>query len=143
MAVYTFTVRGLPKAQGRPRAFLRPGSQHASVYNPKTAEEWKGLVVLAARPHRPEHPLPGPLRIDIDFLMPRPKSLMRKRDPEGELYHCGAPDRDNLDKAVLDGLKQDGWCVDDSQACDGRIRKLYHAKDGVAGARITITELGP
>ncbi|HSC08078.1 MAG TPA: RusA family crossover junction endodeoxyribonuclease [Steroidobacteraceae bacterium] len=133
----SFVVRGLPKAQ--PRARSRKGLM--GVYDPGTADGWKALVVGAAREHRPSAPLDVPLRVSIDFLFPRPKSLMRAKDPEGELYHTGRPDRDNLDKAVLDALKQDGWFRDDSLACAGEIRKLYHAKSGVPGARVTITEL--
>lgn len=99
----------------------------------------------AARPHRPAQPLEGPLWVAIDFLMPRPKSLMRAKDPAGELWHTGKPDRDNLEKVVLDALKQDGWFLDDALVCDGPVRKFYHSKTGVPGARITvatITELG-
>ncbi|MEQ1891060.1 MAG: RusA family crossover junction endodeoxyribonuclease [Planctomycetota bacterium] len=140
-AAISFTVRGLPKAQPRPRAFSR--GAHAGVYDPGTAGEWKGLVVAAARPHRPTEPLGGPVRLSIDFLMPRPKRLMRARDEAGELWCTAKPDRDNLEKAVLDALKQDGWFLDDALVCAGEVRKVYHAKAGVPGARITVEELEP
>ena len=140
-AAIRFTVRGIPKAQPRPRAVRR--GAHAGVYDPGTSEAWKACVVLAAREHRPESPLEGPIRLSIDFLLPRPKSLMRKRDPDGELWHTGTPDRDNLDKAALDALTADGWFRDDSQVCSGEVRKFYHAKGGVPGARICIEEIEP
>jgi len=134
-----FAVRGLPKAQPRPKAFKR--GAHAGVYDPGTAGEWKALVADAARAHRPDVPLEGPLSLSIDFLLPRPKGLMRKKDPHHEIPHTSKPDRDNLEKAVLDALTQDGWWRDDAQVCAGEVRKLYHAKDGVPGARITIAEV--
>lgn len=137
--VFFFAVRGLPKAQPRVKAYKR--GAHAGVYDPGTAGEWKGLVVAAARACRPDQPLEGPLRVDIDFLFPRPKALMRKRDPDGELWHTGKPDRDNLEKAVLDALGQDGWWRDDAQVCAGEPRKFYVGKSGVPGARISIEEL--
>jgi crossover junction endodeoxyribonuclease RusA len=136
----SFVVRGLPKAQPRVKAYRR--GAHAGVYDPGSAGEWKALVVAAGRPHRPPQPLDGPLCVSIDFVLRRPKSLMRKRDPEGEVWCTSKPDRDNLEKAVLDALKQDGWFLDDALVCDGPVRKFYHAKNGVPGARITIAELG-
>jgi Holliday junction resolvase RusA-like endonuclease len=130
------TVRGLPKAQPRARATKR--GAHAGVYDPGTANAWKAIVVFAAREHRPPSPLDGPLSVSIDFLMPRPKSRMRKCDPSGEILSSAKPDRDNLEKAVLDALTQDGWWRDDAQVCAGEVRKLYHAKGATPGARIAI-----
>ncbi len=135
----SFVVRGLPKAQ--PRVKARRIGAHAGVYDPGTAEVWKACVVREARAYRPEVPLEGPLRISIDLLFPRPKSLMRAKDPPGELWHVSRPDRDNCDKAILDALKDDGWYRDDAQVCAGEVQKFYHSKSGVPGARITIEEL--
>lgn len=140
-AAISFSVRGTPKPQPRARAVRR--GAHAGVYDPGTAESWKALVVLSARPYRPATPLESALRVSIDFLLPRPKRLMRKRDEPGELFCAAKPDRDNCEKAVLDALGQDGWWRDDAQVCAGEVRKFYHAKDGVPGARITIEELSP
>jgi Holliday junction resolvase RusA-like endonuclease len=137
--VILFEVRGIPKAQPRAKAVRR--GAHAGVYDPGTADSWKARLCIAARPHRPVTPLEGPISVSIDFLMPRPKSLSRKKDPAGEVPHTSKPDRDNLEKAALDALTQDGWWRDDSQVCAGEVRKLYHAKDGVPGARIRIVEV--
>lgn len=115
---------------------------HAGVYDPGTADGWKNCVVRDAREHRPESPLEGPLCVSLQFHFPRPKRLMRKIDPDGPIPHIGKPDRDNCDKAVLDALTQDGWFRDDSQVCDGRIQKLYHAKDGVPGCYVEIVKVG-
>lgn len=136
--VIAFRVNGEPKAMGRPRAFARGG--HARVYNPATAEGWKSAVAAAAHAHLPVEPLEGPLRIDIDFHLPRPKRLCRRRDPEGPIPHDAKPDRDNLDKAVLDALKTIGMFRDDAQVCDGRLRKFYHARHDTPHAEITLTK---
>lgn len=132
----TIRIDGEPKAMGRARAMSMHGK--ARVYNPTTAEGWKSLVAAAFGPHRPPTPHEGPLRIDIDFHFPRPKRLMRKKDPEGPVWHTAKPDRDNSDKAVLDTLKTIGMYRDDAQVCNGRIRKFYHAKDEIPHAVITV-----
>lgn len=138
-----FRVVGTPKAQPRPRAFARKMGDRfvARVYEDGSAEGWKGLVLMAARPHRPESPIDGPVRVDITLLLPRPKRLLRKCDPDCAVWCTAKPDRDNADKAILDTLTQDGWWRDDAQVCAGEIRKLYHAKGGSPGATITVAEL--
>lgn len=139
-----FWVDGTPKAQPRPRAFYRKGIG-ARVYDAGTAEGWKGSVALAARPHVPAKPLSGPLYVAISFYIPRPKSHYRTGSHAGELrpdapvYHAQKPDRDNLEKAVLDALTQIGMWEDDSQADDGPVQKFW-ANDR-SGAAIEIRQL--
>lgn len=140
-ASVTFRVEGKPMGQPRPRAFTRKFGDkvQARVYDAGTAEGWKGLVAVAARPFRPASPITGPVRLDAIYLFPRPQALMRKKDPDGRvLYHLAKPDRDNLDKAMMDGLVQLGFLRDDAIVCDGRIQKLYVAKGEAPGAIVTI-----
>jgi Holliday junction resolvase RusA-like endonuclease len=142
--VISFYASGIPKAQPRPRAFARRmGAKFvARVYESGTAEGWKGEIALAARAHTPAAPLTGPLRLDVDFFLPRPQSLMRKKDPDGPIPHTAKPDRDNLDKAVMDCLKSLGFFVDDAQVCAGEPRKFYAAKGATPGARIVLRTIG-
>ena len=133
--------RGIPKPQPRPRAFARKtkdGGAVARMYDAGTAESWKADVIAALAEHRPESPIVGPVIVSTTFYMPRPQRLMRRKDPEGPVPHAIAADRDNLDKAVLDAMKTDGWFRDDGQVYDGRVAKFYHAKGGVPGAEIWI-----
>lgn len=137
-----FRVDGIPKAQPRPRAFARRmGDKHvARVFDDGTAEGWKSLVVAAGNALRPKSPLTGPVLVAIDFAMPRPKSLMRKCDPAGEVWCVKKPDADNLAKAVLDALTQAGWWVDDAQVARLIVNKRYHAKNARPGADVWIHE---
>lgn len=134
-----FTVQGVPAAQPRPRAAVVAGK--ARVYNPETAKAWKRQVAAAGEHCRPVPMLEGPLYVSIIFLMPRPKRLMRRKDPAGEIWCPVKPDRDNLEKAVLDALTDAGWWRDDAQVCAGFSRKVYHAKAGSPGARIEVQVL--
>lgn len=140
-----FWVPGIPKPQPRPRAFAMrikgTGKSSARVYNPGTAEAWKNDIAIAAREHIPAEPLTGPVLCAIDFFLPRPKRLMRKKDPDGAIRHDRKPDRDNLDKAVLDALTHLGFWLDDGQACTGGVRKFYHPKGHGPGAHIIIKQV--
>lgn len=130
-------VRGNPKAQGRPRAFVH--GKHAGVYNPSNADDWKSLVTLAARDKRPMNAIEGPVIVDLTFFFARPKRLCRKKDPPGAIPHTSKPDRDNLDKAVLDVLTDLGFWRDDCQVWGGRIQKFYCAIGDSPGAEIRVT----
>lgn len=140
-SMISFIVEGEPKAQPRPRAFTRKfsnGIVAARMYDAGTAEGWKGLIALAARPHKPAEPLEGPLRVDVDFFFPRPKRLMRRADPDGPIPHTAKPDRDNCEKALTDALTQLGFWRDDAQVCAGEVRKFYTSKAGAPHARVSI-----
>lgn len=129
-------VCGTPKAQPRPRAYVRGGS--VSIYTPSVAKAWKEDLIAGALEQLPRRTLEGPVRVDTIFLLPRPKRLMRKRDPEGRIPHTSKPDVENLYKVILDALTAAGAYVDDAQVCEGRILKFYHAKRDKPGAIITI-----
>jgi len=129
-----FFAEGTPKGQPRPKAFSRGG--HARVYDPGTAEGWKGQVAIAARQHIPKEPLIGPLFVSLLFKMPRPKghygsgkkaSILKDGAPGP---HIAKPDCDNLAKAVLDALTELGMWRDDSQVYGLNINKSYAEKPG-------------
>ena len=139
-------IAGIPK--GQPRARAKRGQ--LGVYDPGTANGWKELLAIGLRDSMPEHPLDGAVRVDVDFLMPRPKKFNKRtraiygvtnsKMPTGEVIHTGTPDIDNLHKAVLDTMTQMGYLRDDAVVCHGRITKRYHAALSKPGAMITIQE---
>lgn len=139
----TFRVFGEPKAQPRPRAFAKKFGQtfSARVYDPGTAEGWKSLIAAEVRHVLPASPLAGPIRLDATFLFDRPKRLLTKKSPHGRIRHTGRPDRDNLDKSLLDCLTQIGFLSDDSIVTDGEIRKRYVAIGERAGVIVTISRV--
>jgi Holliday junction resolvase RusA-like endonuclease len=135
-----FTVIGEPKGQPRARAFARKfGNKHsARMYDPGTADGWKQAVALASMPHRQREPITGPIIVSVTFFMPRPKSLCRKKDPDGVIPHTAKPDVDNLIKALFDALTDAGMWRDDAQVYETSVRKYYHGKGGVACCHVEI-----
>ncbi len=130
-------INGIPKAQPRTRATIR--GKHAGVYDPGTANEWKNTVKAAFGRYTGLR-LEGPLALDITFYLPRPKRLCRKKDPDDPIPHTAKPDRDNLDKAVLDALTDIQVWGDDKQVFSGKIEKYYGSKNGTTGAVVRITK---
>ncbi len=140
----TFFVSGTPKAEPRPRAWAaKIGCKYtARMYKAKTAEAWKNAIAMQAAKHVPDSPIEGPVHCDLTFMMPRPKRLMRKCDPSEPFAHTQKPDRDNLDKAVLDVLTVMGFWRDDCQVWSGMAMKMWCSKDGLPGVMVSIMESG-
>ncbi len=141
-----FKVPGVPVAQPRVKATTRGG--HAGVYTPtKTSTgksngvaEFKAALRLVASQHHTGALLAGPLRVDVCCVFPRQASKIWKSKPMPRYRHVTKPDRDNLDKAVLDSLKGVLW-IDDNQACSGFIQKWHCAGDEQPHTLVTIIEL--
>ena len=136
-----FFVAGNPA--GQPRIKARFTGKFTQIYTPSTivkdgfrrehpATTWKEQIRDAAREQIKSALVwvqwSGPLRVDLTFYLPRPKSHFRSNGelkPTAPKWHTAKPDRDNCDKLVLDTLTNLGFWADDKQVCDGRIRKLY------------------
>lgn len=92
---------------------------------------WKDCIQAFAGALKPRLPIEGPVRVDLTFYFPRPKSHYKTSKMDWILkgdapVHCASkPDRDNCDKAILDVLTELQFWQDDAQVCDGRIIKRY------------------
>lgn len=138
-------VAGYPKGQPRPRSsvyFSAKKQKHMSrVYDVGTAEEWKSRIAAELNQHLPESPVDGPVAVSARFVMPRPKKLLRKSDPDGTMTHTTKPDADNLIKAVMDVCSQIGVWRDDKQVADLLVQKRIASKAGRPGLHLVISEL--
>lgn len=146
MKTLSFFATGTPKGQPRVRAFVR--GRHAGVYDPGTADDWKACVMLAAKQaisgDLPRPIFSGPLRVDLVVVFARPKSHFTSKGflkPTAPVWHTGKPDRDNLDKGVLDALTQIQMWPDDAQVCAGGVTKRFAAEHEASGCQITINAL--
>ena len=122
-----FFVAGIPKAQPRVKAFVRGG--HAGVYTPDSADAWKQAVRQQAVANAPESVMAGPIRMQLEFFLKRPKAHFGKDGypkPKYPAAHAKKPDLDNLIKAVTDAITdtQRVW-LDDSQLYEITARKIY------------------
>lgn len=126
-----FIAWGTPKAQPRTRAVVRHRGPKvfAGVYDDGTADGWKSIVRAESRAHRPDAPM-GMACVSLAFWFKRPKGHYRTGKFSQQLradapttYHAQKPDADNLAKAVLDVLTEEGWWHD-----DGAVATLFVEK---------------
>lgn len=141
-------INGDPKPQPRARAFFNKALGQVRMYEKGTAEEWKGLVAATALAQKPPQPSVGPVIVELTFIFQRPMSHFRTWKNAGRLkaqapmWHYQKPDRDNLEKAVLDALKPCGYWHDDCQVCRGEVIKRWAMEGELPGAKLKITLYG-
>ena len=139
ITIFDGVIYGAPKAQPRPRAFASNGK--ARMYDPGTAEAWKGDI---ARQTKKLHGmnLLGCLKVSLYFFMDRPKSHFKNngkalKSTAPKRYFAKKPDADNLAKAVLDALTALNVWGDDSQVVILEATKAWSI-DQRAGCILTI-----
>lgn len=118
--IIKIVLEGEPIAKQRPRF----NTHSMAVYNPQKLQSVISSKDVKNRLPEGFKAILGhiPITCDCTFYMPIPKSnakVIREGDP-----YLKKPDRDNLDKWVLDICNGVVW-QDDCQVYDGRIIKLY------------------
>lgn len=137
--IFEGTIFGIPKAQPRARAFAFNGK--ARMYDPGTAEAWKGDIAGQTQTLHGGN-LQKPLKVAIYFFISRPKSHFRSNGKDlkpaaPKRYFAKKPDADNLAKAVLDALTALHVWGDDSQVVILEITKAW-SDDHRSGCVLTI-----
>ena len=127
-------IEGLPKPQGSKR-----------VYNGRVVEAagnalkvWRKAIAEAclAEVNEDHRLLLGPVRVDVVFYLPRPKTVSEEK----RALPIVPPDLDKLARALLDGIGQSEMVWgDDSQVIELRAVKVYGTD--FIGADVRITEL--
>lgn len=121
--ILEFQVIGVPAPQGSKKAFIR-GSRVALVESSDKVKPWRTAVAWSARQSSKEAgwtPTTAAVAIQIEFTLPRPKSL-----PKRVVDHIKKPDLDKLVRSTLDGISDAGtvW-GDDSQVASLIASKHY------------------
>ena len=136
---------GTPRPQGSKIGFKARTGAVVTKEQCKDLEAWRATVAAFARRAYQGPPLQGPVKLDLVFLMPRPKAHFRAGDREKGLkpaapgWHTKTPDRTKLLRAVEDALKGIAW-MDDSQVVDGAARKAF--ANGTTGVDVAVRPAG-
>jgi len=136
----TFDVLGVPAGQGSKSGILIGGKVRVVEGKSKAQRvkhgNWRSAVAEAAKNAAGPEPLTGPLRAEITFRFPRPKSRPKKHHG----WHVVNPDKDKVLRATFDGLKAGGLIADDRLICQFSVAAIE--VDGWTGASITIGPAG-
>lgn len=132
MTRLSFIIPGEPRGKDRPRAVAsivyRDGEPEAVVrlVTPSATREAERRVLQAFRLAHPRHaPFTGPVLIRFVAVFGVPSSWpnrLKEAAARGTLYCVKKPDKDNIEKLVVDALKGFAW-VDDQQVMGGGIKR--------------------
>lgn len=137
-------VPGKPAPKGSTKAFVRGKRAIVTADNGPDQREWSSYVRDAAVQHwtgpsNPEIAFPpatGPVRVHVDFVMPRRVSAPKRSTPA----HVRKPDGDKLTRCVWDALTHVVW-VDDAQVVEWSGSKREAEIGETPGARIRVALL--
>lgn len=111
------------------------------AYTPQRTVHYEARLAWAAQQAMcGRDPLTGPLKVEMDVLMPIPKSKPKRwkaAAADGSERPTKKPDGDNFAK-MMDALNMIAW-IDDSQVVDLRVRKFYSERPAM---RVRIHQIG-
>ncbi len=140
MSEIVLHIPAVPVAQPRQRHGVVNGQVRNFTPTKHPVHAFKATCKLSLKEVYQGPPLTGSLTVQIEFVMPRPERLNKKKlAPWGRAPHVQTPDADNLIKSTFDALNELAW-VDDSQVTELLVSKVHAARDEQPHVRMVITE---
>lgn len=138
---HTVFVAGKPAPQGSKRGIATKNGKVAMIESSKAVKPWREDVRQAFLDdhNRAVVRFDGPLRVRLEFVMPRPKSMPVSRPTPP---HLKKPDVDKLERAILDAVSSAGVWPDDCHVIDLHSTKRTAERHEQPGCHITITDAG-
>ena len=136
----TLTVYAVPVAQPRQQETIVNGHVHNYTPADNPVNSYKASLRKAAIDAGLTSVMDGPIVLQWWAYLPRPKRLMRAKDPDGPIPHTVKPDTDNIMKATKDALSKMVW-RDDCQVFDEHGIKFYAEKVGLPRVELVIEQL--
>jgi len=131
----TFHVAGVPAPQGSKNAYRR-GNKVVLVESSKKVKPWRAAVANAATiAYLRTEPIDGPVSVEVEFILPRPKSLLKRVK-----HMVKRPDIDKLLRSTNDALTGIAY-QDDSRIVSISAVKRYARPDEFPGAVIKVEEM--
>jgi Holliday junction resolvase RusA-like endonuclease len=124
----------MPVPKERPRVVRNKRTGKIQSFTPQRTAAFHAQVHRVVDQVMFGHPLmDGPLRVDVSFKMPVPKSWPKWKQEAallGVIRPTGRPDLDNLEKALLDAFNSH-LIDDDSLVIERFARKVYAEEAGI------------
>lgn len=145
-----FTVYGIPQPQAGtksvPAGRTQTGRQvfRKITEGGKDLKPWRAEVSTAAKAEldKTGEPFHGPVRLEVEFRFPMPKSRPQWARLQRFLLHTTKPDLDKLVRAIGDSLTVAGLFGDDASVAQIKAAKV-EVHDGWTGAVIRVVALDP
>ena len=131
--IYEVEVRGRPRPKGSGTVITSKSTGKPFFKQPKVLKQWRDDLRAAIQAHPPSMHRDQPIRLQIVFLLPMPKSKIRKRGYAEDQFPTSMPDLNKLVRAIEDEFTAKLY-GDDSHITRSSERKRYTI--GEPGVRI-------
>ena len=133
-------IPGPPKGRTDPQAVSFGGG--ARLVQRKGTRNYEAFVAMVVREQIGHLPIIDyAVRLDILAVFARPGRLDQKDEPDGLIFHAQKPDRDNIEKAIQDGMKA-AW-KDDALVVMGTTVKAFAERTGRPRVELWLTPMEP
>lgn len=142
-ALVSIDVPGIAQTQGSLKPLVR-GGKVVVIHDNRRLRPWRDALIWHAREAMADRPpMRGPVGIEVEIRLPRPKSHFGRRGlrPSAPGWPAVRPDSDKLLRAILDGLGEAWVWQDDGQVVRGRFAKRYCRKGESPGVHIELWAL--
>lgn len=137
---FVCAVPGSPIGKGRMRGTVAGG--HVRLYTPKKTSDWETGAAMVMSAFWRKAPIEGAVEVEVMAMFPRPKRLLRKKDPDGLMWKPSKPDSDNIEKSAWDALVKAGVVRDDALVVLNRTWCCYVDRFGGPRTCIRVREVG-
>jgi crossover junction endodeoxyribonuclease RusA len=121
--------------QAAPQGSKRHVGGGVMIESSKLVKPWRTQVAWTVAQVWRDAPLQGPVRVELEFVMPRPAATPKRRTPPA----IKKPDVDKLTRAIFDALSKVVW-RDDSVVTDVHATKRLAELTEQPGCRIRVGE---
>lgn len=139
MDKYSFIVVSFVPGRPAPQGSKRHLGNGVLVESSRYVKAWRTDIrdtLIAEYRNRP--PMLGEIHLDLDFILPRPKSLPKRKPTPPAIKR---PDWDKLSRAVCDAITSAQVYKDDSQITRARVAKHIAEQEERTGVWIHIREV--
>lgn len=115
-------------AHPRPRVVRDPRSGRVRAFTSARAHRWQADLATVAAANFPMAIIDEPVLVAVLAVLPRPKRLLTKKNPDGLIWCDRRPDIDNIEKSCFDALRS--FWRDDALIVFSPAMKAYAERAG-------------
>lgn len=140
-----FTIDGPPKRKERPRFTVIEGSVRTHP-TPEQAKAEKEIAEAAREAFGPGDPWTAPVRLTVTAIFAMPASWPKRYHDAlangATIYHDTTPDKDNIEKLVMDACNGIIWRDDSSVAIGATLKRYGYPERVEVVAELIVDAMG-
>ena len=131
-----------PRTSHHAKHIVRVGQWSRLADKPELVKA-KAMLDALLLPHQPVAPIPGPVRLELEFTWPWRAVESKRVRVQGRIPMTSRPDCDNVSKSITDRLMVLRFIEDDAAVVDLHVRKWWGNAPGITVTIQSLTSFNP